>query len=109
MDTANATNKFNYNAAVALGVVLVIAVGIRTFCFSGVVGSADLAYLEEARNIANGTPLVEAHPFLNKPGFLYAEALTFNLFGANETAQLAYPFLMSLAGVALAFVVARRL
>ena len=109
MKTADNINRFDYNAAVALGVVLVIAVGIRALCFSGVVGSADLAYLEEARNIAGETPLAEAHPFLNKPGFLYAEALTFKLFGADETAQLAYPFLMSLAGVALAFVVARRL
>ena len=109
MKTADNINRFDYNAAVALGVVLVIAVGIRALCFSGVVGSADLAYLEEARNIAGGTPLAEAHPFLNKPGFLYAEALTFKLFGANETAQLAYPFLMSLAGVALVFVVALRL
>ena len=109
MKTADNINRFDYNAAVALGVVLVIAVGIRALCFSGVVGSADLPYLEEARNIAGGTPLAEAHPFLNKPGFLYAEALTFKLFGANETAQLAYPFLMSLAGVALVFVVARRL
>jgi 4-amino-4-deoxy-L-arabinose transferase-like glycosyltransferase len=101
--------SFDYNAAVALGVVLVIAVGIRALCFSGVVGSADLAYLEEARNIAGGTSLAEAHPFLNKPGFLYVEAFTMKVFGVNETAQLAYPFAMSLAGVALAFVVARRL
>jgi 4-amino-4-deoxy-L-arabinose transferase-like glycosyltransferase len=109
LKTADNINRFDYNAAVALGVVLVIAVGIRALCFSGVVGSADLAYLDEARNIAGGTPLAEAHPFLNKPGFLFAEFLTVNLFGANETAQLAYPFLLSLAGVALAYVVARRL
>jgi 4-amino-4-deoxy-L-arabinose transferase-like glycosyltransferase len=102
-------NPFDYNAAVTLGVVLVIAVGIRALCFSGVVGSADLAYLEEARDIAGGTPLAEVHPFLDKPGFLYVEAFTMKVFGANETAQLAYPFLMSLAGVALAFIAARRL
>ena|GEM_PF-1838610 len=109
MELNNNIKRFDYNAAVALGVVLVIAVGIRTLCFSGVVGSADLAYLEEARNIAGGTLIAEAHPFLNKPGFLYVETFTMKVFGANETAQLAYPFVASLAGIALAFVVARRL
>jgi hypothetical protein len=98
---------FDYNAAVALGVVLIMAVGVRSLCFSGVVGAADIAFLEEARNVAEGNPLIEAHPFLNKIGFLYAEAFTMKVFGANETAQLAYPFLMSLVGIALAFVVAR--
>jgi 4-amino-4-deoxy-L-arabinose transferase-like glycosyltransferase len=102
-------SPFDYNAAVTLGVVLVIAVGIRALCFSGVIGSADLAYLEEARNIADGNPLAEAHPFLNKPGFLYVEVFTMKVFGANETVQLAYPFLMSLAGIALAFIIARHL
>jgi 4-amino-4-deoxy-L-arabinose transferase-like glycosyltransferase len=109
LERDNNIKRFDYNAAVALGVVLLIAVGIRALCFSGVVGSADLAYLEEARNIADGAPLAEAHPFLNKPGFLYVEAFTTKVFGVNETAQLAYPFLMSLSGVALAFVVSRRL
>jgi 4-amino-4-deoxy-L-arabinose transferase-like glycosyltransferase len=101
--------SFDYNAAVALGVVLIMAVGVRSLCFSGVVGAADIAYLEEARNIAEGNPLIEAHPFLNKIGFLYVEAFTMKVFGADEKTQLAYPFLMSLVGIALAFVVARRL
>jgi 4-amino-4-deoxy-L-arabinose transferase-like glycosyltransferase len=109
LEPADKKSRFDYNAAVALGVVLVIAVGLRALCFSGVIGSADLAYLEEARNIADGRPLTGAHPFLNKPGFLYVEAFTMKVFGANESAQLAYPFLLSLVGVAAVFVVARRL
>jgi len=93
-----------------VAVILVVGLLLRIFAFVGVLGSDDLVYAKHAYSIANGTFHIGAdyHAFASlRTGLLLPVALLVKVFGPGEWALVAYPFLLSMCGIVLAFIAGR--
>ena len=90
---------------------LIMGVGclLRMIVFVGVQGSDDTLYAELANRIANGTFRIGADSDISglRTGLILPVALLFKLFGPNEWTLIAYPFLLSMGGIILAFIAGR--
>ncbi len=98
-------------AALRLALIVLLAVALRLAAFRGFNGSDDRAYADLAHALAFGGFDPAAYPgpavFAVRIGLLAPVAASLRLFGVGELAFLAYPFLISLASVVLAFCLGR--
>jgi 4-amino-4-deoxy-L-arabinose transferase-like glycosyltransferase len=96
---------------VLLALILCLGAVARVLSFHGYAGSDDGSYAELAQALAAGKFRVGAFTgppvFPLRVGVFAPVALLFQVFGPSETAVLAYPFLLSLAAVVLAYVAGR--
>ena len=93
--------------AVALVLVVLAAAAIRLLCLRGMVGDDDFGYAELAYRLANGQFAIGAYAgppvFPFRMGLIAPVALGFGMVGPREEVLVAYPFILSMAGVLLAF------
>ncbi|MCX5666844.1 MAG: glycosyltransferase family 39 protein [Candidatus Omnitrophica bacterium] len=91
--------------------ILILCAGclLRVLAFRGVVGSDDLTYARLAYSIANGTFQTGADSDISgmRVGLLFPVALGIKIAGLTEWVLSAYPFLLSLASILLAFIAGR--
>jgi 4-amino-4-deoxy-L-arabinose transferase-like glycosyltransferase len=94
----------------ALGAIVAAAAAIRIDLFAGFVGLDDAEYARFAYQIAHGTFHLGGYTgpavFPLRIGVIAPTALAFHLAGLNEAAMVAYPFALSLAGIALIYLLA---
>lgn len=98
---------------VGLCALVVLAAAIRVYLFRGYVGLDDAEYARFAERFARG-PLRSASytgpaVFPLRVGIIIPTGVLFRLFGVSDWTMVAYPLLLSLAGIVLAFVCARSL
>lgn len=92
-----------------LGWLLAGALAWRLILFVGPQGSDDLAYSEHARALAAGEYAAVPDIFAQRLGYLGPVALVYAILGAGPFQLVLVNLAASLAGVALTFLVARRL
>jgi 4-amino-4-deoxy-L-arabinose transferase-like glycosyltransferase len=106
--TARARSQFLLMLA-----VLSVAIALRLVFFQGLVRSDPYCYAELASNLASGRFLANnyngALVFPLRIAFYGPVALFIKIFGLSEGSLVAFPFLISLAGIILAYVLARKL
>lgn len=99
--------------AFVLAMIFVVAVTLRLISFHGYAGSDDGSYAELAQALATGNFRVGEYVgppvFPLRVGVFGPVAALFRLFGPGEWTTMAYPFLLSLGMVGLAFVAGRLL
>lgn len=97
--------------AVILALILCLAAVLRVLSFHGYAGSDDGSYAELAHALAAGQFRVGTFTgppvFPLRVGVFAPVAVLFRVFGPSEMAVLAYPFLLSLGGVMLAYYAGR--
>lgn len=97
----------------ALAGVVLVAILLRIAAYQGFVGSDDAAYARFAHELARGTFALGAHRAIPawalRLGVIAPTAGAIRLLGTSEWVFLAYPFLLSIASVFLAFVAGSRL
>jgi hypothetical protein len=97
----------------AFAIIISLAIILRIVGFQGYSGHDPDHYAMLARDLANG--LVHIPVYDGVPGYplrigLYGPAAIFiKVFGLSELTIVAYPFLLSIAGCLLAYVMARRI
>jgi 4-amino-4-deoxy-L-arabinose transferase-like glycosyltransferase len=89
--------------------LLVLTLGIRLVCFTGLIASDDLGYSGFAQQVANGTYHVYPHHYATRYGVLLPLAALYRLFGVHEWTTVALPLAASTLAVALAAILAMRL
>ena len=95
--------------------LLIIALGLilRSLAFGGYHGSDDSGYAQIAHAISNGTYFsgnFSALPiFKLRFGVTVPTAFFFSLFGINQYSLTAWPFILSLLGIVIAFFLGREL
>ncbi len=86
---------------------------LRLWAFGGVsfaYGSDDARYVLVAQNLAHGyLPSGESEWFGARAAFLWPVALCFRVFGASDFAAVAWPLVMSLVAVVVAYLIGREL
>lgn len=99
--------------AVALVAIIVVAAALRLVCFRGYVGDDDIAYTELAWRMANGQFSIGGYVgppvYPLRIGIVAPVALGFRMAGLREAVLVAYPFILSMANLLLAFVAGRML
>src|SRR5713226_2598622 len=88
--------------------LLGLAACLRVVAFRGPIGADDLFYAELAHQLADGRSFVLTYngppAFAVRIGIIAPTALAFRLFGIRDAAIAFYPFVLSLAGILLAFI-----
>ena len=101
----------NGKTLVALLLILILGVILRILAFGGYHGSDDSGYAQIAHAISTGTYIsgdYSALPiFKLRFGVTVPAAVGFTLFGINEYVLTAYPFILSLLGILVAFFIGR--
>jgi len=87
--------------------VLVVAIALRTLFYTGFFGSDEVTYTMTANNIVSGDWHASDYIGATRYGMNLPVALSIYLFGLSEASANLWPFLCSLAEVALIFVLAR--
>jgi len=102
---------FTRQRKVIITLILIVVMGclLRIGMFSGLQGSDDLAYASIAHRIASGTFCINGEGDISelRMGLLLPVALVLKIAGTREWALVAYPFIISLAGIVLAFAAGR--
>jgi 4-amino-4-deoxy-L-arabinose transferase-like glycosyltransferase len=97
----------------SLAVIVGLGAAIRAWAMGGLefgLGADDAGYVAVAQNLANGVlPDGEAQWFGARAAFLWPVALVFRVFGADDYAAVAWPFIASLLCIPAAYLVAREL
>lgn len=97
--------------AILLVLILMLAGFTRILSFSGYFGSDDGVYAELSYQMANGSFEIGEHShvpvFPLRVGLLAPVALGFKIAGPNELVMIMYPFVLSMLGIILAFLVGR--
>ena len=95
-----------------LAALLVVAAVIRLYLFRGYVGLDDAEYARFAQRLARSAPggtYLGPAVFPLRVGITVPTAALFRLFGVHEWTMVLYSFVLSLAGIALAFAAANEL
>ncbi len=98
----------SHRTGLALALILIAAAGLRVMSFIGYgYDGDDVAYADLAHRIVAGG-FREAHErtsliFPARIGILAPAAMAFKVFGVSEQALAVYPFVVSLAGILLAY------
>ena len=99
--------------ALVLGVILLVGVLMRVWALGGTsfaLGSDDSRYVAVAQNLASGhLPSGDAEWFGARGVFLWPVAAIFRAVGANDYSAIAWPFVISLVSIVVAFLIAREL
>ncbi len=107
---ANVISRVLNNKILSLALIIAVAVIIRIISFYGYYGSDDGTYAELSHKMAIGAYDVlkfEGAPvFPMRIGLIAPTSLAFSIVGTSEFAMLIYPFLLSLAGIILAYLIA---
>lgn len=94
-----------------LSIIMLVAVFLRLYCFTGMRGMDDVFYAELAFSKASGDEQLAKEPmppvFHNRLGLFWSAAFFVKLLGSSEAGFLAYPFLISIASIPLAFFITR--
>ncbi|HTI01806.1 MAG TPA: glycosyltransferase family 39 protein, partial [Acidisoma sp.] len=97
----------------ALAGILLLAVILRMFFFQGFVESDPYCYAELANDLAHGKLLLNSYDgaliFPLRIGFYGPAAFFIKLFGLSEDSVIIVPFLVSIAGCVLAYILGRTL
>jgi 4-amino-4-deoxy-L-arabinose transferase-like glycosyltransferase len=89
--------------------IFALAIGLRLWLFSGVIGADDVSIAGIAlETMRSGLALPKSHYAL-RLALTLPQAGIFSLFGVGEWQVALLPFAVSLAGIALAFLIGRRL
>jgi len=99
--------------ALVLGAIVLVGVLMRVWALGGTsfaLGSDDSRYVAVAQNLASGhLPSGEAEWFGARGVFLWPVAAIFRVFGADDYSAIAWPFVISLVSIVIAFLIAREL
>jgi hypothetical protein len=94
-------------ALLLLAIIVIAAAALRIYTFRGFVGLDDGEYVTLARQLAAGIPQTEAYGgpavFPLRVGLTVPAAAALRTFGVGEWPMVLYPFVLSLALVALAY------
>ena len=90
-------------AILALG-----ALGVRLWCFTGLIASDDVIYAHYARALAAGRYSLEGNHLALRFGLLLPVAAAYATLGISEATTVLAPLLASVASVILVFFIARR-
>ena len=96
-----------FNEFLWLAVILILATVIRLHLFVGIVGSDDVSIANNALRILSSGPYIPSSHYSARVGLIYPLAVIFKLFGVGEWQFIILPFLSSLGGVWLAFLIGR--
>jgi len=107
LNGANGGRNLKRDIAVFL-LIIVFGLLLRALFFSGLIGSDDLAYAQNAHDLLSGKYSPKASPFWNRIGYIVLLAGVFRVFGINEFALVIPPFLASLLQIFLAFLFLHR-
>jgi 4-amino-4-deoxy-L-arabinose transferase-like glycosyltransferase len=91
----------------APALLVIAALALRLWCFTGLIGSDDLLYTHYARAIVSGTYALEAYHFALRFGLFVPLAGIYGLFGVSEWSTALLPLTASVVCVVLTFWIAR--
>ena len=104
------TRLFHTRALVLLLLILAAATAVRVYAFSGYVGLDDAEYARFAVALAEGRDAKTGYTgpavFPLRVGTFVPTAAFFKMFGVNEWAMVAYPFIASLASIVVIYIAA---
>lgn len=97
--------------ALPLVAVVLLGIELRLLFYQGVIHYDDLVYVHLARRLADGVspfaqPLPDSYGAL-RIGLYGPVALAYRLFGTSDVTTLAWPFLLSIAGILGAYGIGR--
>lgn len=99
--------------ALVLGAIVFVGILMRVWALGGTsfaLGSDDSRYVAVAQNLASGhLPAGEAEWFGARGVFLWPVAAIFRVVGADDYSAIAWPFVISLVSIVIAFLIAREL
>ena len=87
---------------ILLGCILIFALALRVFFFTGVISSDSLFYSEFANNIAKNEPFISNHLSL-RLGIVYPVSWLYSILGVNEFSSNIIPLIFSLASIILIY------
>lgn len=94
-----------------LFLILIFATAHRIYQFRGFGALDDFAYAQLAHQVSEGWPFIGVFDgpavFPLRVGIIYPTAWLFRFFGVGEWTQVAFPFLLSILGVVLAYLCTR--
>lgn len=89
--------------------IVAVAFLLRLACFTGLIGSDDLAYSRYAQRVAEFAYKPELSQFALRFGVIIPVGIVYRLFGIAEWTTILLPFLSSTASVAMLMLVGGRL
>src|SRR4051812_3046557 len=95
--------------AIPLAAIVLLGIELRLLFAQGIIHTDDLLYTHLARAVAEGTsPFAIADKYTALRFGLYGPAaILYKLFGVSDVTTLAWPFLLSLAGIIGAYGIGR--
>lgn len=106
--------KITFMHWIALAAILLGAIALRIYFFQGYMNSDDAGYIALAKDslqgrlLVGGTPAWEGCHFKGRSGMIYSLAASIKLCGMKEWALVLFPFICSIAHVAVTFLFALR-
>ena len=89
--------------AILLFLIVLLALGLRIFCYTGPIGSDDNSYYIGAYEIHEGTYQPTSNYWKTRYGMLLPIAASYKVFGTNEYAAALWPMLSALGAVIVCY------
>jgi len=93
---------------ILLFLIVLLALGLRVFCYTGPIGSDDNSYYLGAYEIHEGTYQPSNNYWKTRYGMLLPIALSYKVFGTNEYAAALWPMLSALGAVIVCYFLGKR-
>jgi len=92
-----------FQNAILLSLIILLALGVRLYHYTGPIGSDDTWYYLGAYEMYDGTYEPGDNYWKTRYGMLLPIAASYMVFGANEFAAALWPMLCSLGAVAVCY------
>ncbi len=90
-----------------LAAILTVFAAVRFGLFAGISGADDVSIASLSLDLLSNGPSLPFSHYSGRVGLIYPQALVFALFGVGEWQMAVIPFLSSLAGVLLAYLIGK--
>lgn len=105
---------YSKQSLIILFFIVLAGIALRLYCFNGLWGTDDAEYARLAHAMAQGnfSDFIQKNYIENsntpahwpyRVGIIYPLSILFRLFGVNEVALVAYPLIVSVLGILLAY------